>query len=230
MPRFNSVVAPTITAALLLMSLTSAPSAISPTELEDELLGNATLIFQRAVDDRAAAIPASVLMRAYAIAVFPHMVKDEARYLGEGVMSVRGANPSYWTPPAVIALEGAIPLDLESRTVDFVLVAQTRRGLDYLIADRFVSPVVFPIEPGPLGRDTRARLNADLLGYMQFGNYFAGVTIGDWTISELKPSNARLYGRPYSTAEIVRGAGFFHLPPAARAWREAVLDYFREMS
>jgi lipid-binding SYLF domain-containing protein len=230
MPRFNSLVAPVLTAAFLLMSLSSAPSAISPTVLEDELLGDATLVFQRAVGDRAAAIPASVLMRAYAMAVFPHMVKDEARYVGEGVMSARGANPSYWTPPAVIELEGAIPLDLESRTVDFVLVAQTRRGLDYLIEERFVSAVIVPIEPGPLGRDTRVRLNADLLGYMQFGNYFAGVTIADWAIRELKPFNARLYGRPYSTEEIVRGAGFFHLPPAARAWREAVLNYFREMS
>ena len=230
MPRFNSVVAPVITAAFLLLSLSSAPSAIAPTQIEDELLQTATIVFQRAVDDRVAAIPASVLMKAYAIAVFPHMVKDDARYLGEGVMSARGANPSYWTPPAVIALEGAIPLDLESRTVDFILVAQTRRGLDYLSEERFVSPVVFPIEPGPLGRDTRVRHNADLLGYMQFGSYFAGVTIGDWTIRELRPSNARLYGLPYSTDEIVRGAGFFHLPPTARAWRDAIIDYYREMS
>jgi lipid-binding SYLF domain-containing protein len=230
MPRFNSVGAPAFTAAFALLSLSSAPSAIAPTHFEDELLHNATLVFQRAIDDRTAAIPASVLTRAYAIAVFPQMVKEEARYLGEGVMSARGANPFYWTPPAVIALEGAIPLDLEGRTVDFVLVAQTRRGLDDLIEERFVSPVVVPIEPGPLGRDPRVRLNADLLGYMQFGNYFAGVTIGDWTIRELKPFNARLYGRPYSTEEIVRGSGFFHLPPTARAWRDTIVDYFREMS
>jgi lipid-binding SYLF domain-containing protein len=93
-----------------------------------------------------------------------------------------------------------------------------------------VSPVVPPIVPGTLGQDTRVRLDADLLGYMQAGDYFAGITIRDWTIREVRDANARLYGRPYSTDDIVRGAGFFHLPPAARSWRGAIAAYFREMS
>jgi lipid-binding SYLF domain-containing protein len=65
---------------------------------------------------------------------------------------------------------------------------------------------------------------------MQFGEYFAGVAIEDWEVSEQRSSNQALYGRPYSTEDILRGAGFFHLPKMARLWREAIADYFRAMS
>jgi lipid-binding SYLF domain-containing protein len=119
---------------------------------------------------------------------------------------------------------------LENDTLDFVLIALTARGLDHLSQARFVSPVIHPIHPGPVGQNTRALANADLLAYMQFGDYFAGVTIEDWMISEEKASNARLYGRPYATDEILRGDGFFHLPPAALLWRNALIAYFNRMT
>jgi lipid-binding SYLF domain-containing protein len=83
---------------------------------------------------------------------------------------------------------------------------------------------------GGLGHSTPTRINADLLAYMQFENYFAGVTVDDWIVQEIKASNAILYGRPYSTDDIVRGAGFFRVPTAARMWRDAIAGYFREMS
>ena len=158
------------------------------------------------------------------------MVLDGERFAGKGVMSARGATPTEWTPPAAIAVEGVIPLQLESPEADLILVAQTQRGLDYLMQARLANPVVPPIAAGVLGADTGGRLNADILAYMRFGNYLAGVTVSDWSIRELKADNAIRYGRPYSTEAIVRGAGFFHLPPAARAWRNAIAAYFREMS
>ena len=83
---------------------------------------------------------------------------------------------------------------------------------------------------GALGHNALARMDADLLAYIQFDNYFAGVTIDDWVVDDMTASNAALYGRPYSTDDIVRGAGFFHLPSSARKWREALAGYFRQMS
>ncbi len=83
---------------------------------------------------------------------------------------------------------------------------------------------------GGLGHERPLGVNADLVAYVQFDSYFAGVAVNDWIVQEMKASNARLYGRPYSTDEIVRGAGFFHLPQAARMWRDALASYFREMS
>jgi lipid-binding SYLF domain-containing protein len=211
------------------LSLNPSVTATSPISEEDELLRNATLVFSRAVDTPAAAIPAAVLIRASGIAVIPAATGQQNRYHGKGVLSARGARPDDWTPPAVIAFEGAIPFDLEAGPIDVVLVAQTRRGLDSLVQEGSSRQIARSIAPGALGHSAPA-INADVLAYMQFADYFAGVTVTDWITQEVKASNAILYGRPYSTDDIVRGAGFFHLPYAARMWRDTIADYFREMS
>jgi lipid-binding SYLF domain-containing protein len=212
------------------LSLAPTTSATSPASSEDELLRNATLVFEHAVETPAAAIPVDVLMRATAIAVIPAAVKDGTRFYGNGVVSARGARAVHWTPPAVFAFEGEIPLDLETGTADLILVAQTQRGLDYLLQDRVRSVATPSIAAGPLGHTTPMRINADLLAYMKIENYLAGVTIDGWVLHEMRESNAALYGRPYSTDDIVRGAGFFHARGAARRWRDALAAYFREMS
>jgi lipid-binding SYLF domain-containing protein len=211
------------------LSLAATTSATSPTSDEDELLRNATLVFEHAVETPAAAIPAAVLMRATAIAVIPAAVNDGTRFYGNGVVSARGARADYWTPPAVIAFEGAIPLDLETGAADFILVAQTQRGLDYFLEGRVRNTATHSAVAGPLGHST-PRINADLLAYMKFEKYLAGVTIDDWVLQEMKASNAVLYGRPYSTDDIVRGAGFFQNRGRVRMWRDALAAYFREMS
>ena len=210
------------------LSLTAGASATSPVSIEDELLQNATLVFSRAVQVPAAAIPAAVLMRATGIVVVPGAMKEGHRVRGKGVVSARGARPDVWTPPAVISVEGDIPLNLESSALDFVIVAQSRRGLDYLVQARHASD--HAIFAGALGHNAPPEMTADLLAYAQFGDYFAGVTIDRWVLQEMTASNEALYGRPYSTDDIVRGAGFFHLPPAARIWRNALAEYFRQMT
>ena len=53
------------------LSLTALVTATSPISEEDELLRNATLVFSRAVDTPAAAIPAAVLIRAIGHCGYP---------------------------------------------------------------------------------------------------------------------------------------------------------------
>lgn len=218
--------------ALAWLSLSVAASATSPGTPEDEMLRRATRVFARAVATPAAAIPAAVLMRATAVAVIPAAVKDGTRYRGIGVLSVRGARPDLWGPPAIVTLEGSIPLNLEPDVLDFVVVARTSRGADYLVQPH--SPIPAPrsmsMTAGSLGHTTPVQTDADLVAYVQFGDYFAGVTVENWTIREEPLLNEALYGRPYTTDDIVRRAGFFRLPSAAREWRDVIGDYFREMS
>ena len=127
---------PSITSILAGLSLAATTSATLPASHEDELLRNATIVFEHAVKTPASAIPAGVLMHATAIAVLPAAVQDGTRFYGDGVVSARGARPDYWTPPAVIAFEGAIPLNLETGRGDLILVAQKQRGLDYFLQGR----------------------------------------------------------------------------------------------
>jgi lipid-binding SYLF domain-containing protein len=209
---------------------TATTSATSPISDEDDLLRAATTVFARAVDSPVAAIPAAVLMRASAIAVIPAASRDGDRYHGRGVLSARGAWPDFWTPPAVIGFEGTVPLELEIDTMDVIVIAQTRVGLDSLVEDDFVMPVGRAIVAGALGHNAPVRINADLLGYMHFDGYLAGLTIENWSVRGMRESNMVLYGTPYSTDDVLRGRGFFRLPPAARMWRDAIAGYFRGMS
>ncbi len=212
------------------LALVPTTSATSPTSHEDELLRNATLVFGHAVETPAAAIPAAVLVGANAIAVIPAAVKDGNRYSGNGVVSARGARGDHWTPPAVIVFQGAIPLNLETGAADIILVARGQRGLDYFLYGPIGNTITHSIVAGPLGHDTPVRTDTDLLAYMKFGNYLAGVMIDDWAVHDIPASNAVLYGRAYSTDDIIRGAGFFHIRGAVRMWRDALAAYFREMS
>jgi lipid-binding SYLF domain-containing protein len=211
------------------LSLVATTSATSPASNEDTLLRTATLVFQHAAATPPAAIPVAVLRGATAIAVIPAAVTDGNRYYGDGVVSARGGRADSWTPPAVIAFQGAIPLDLDTGAADFILVAQTQRGLDYFIQGRVRNTATRAIA-GPLAHDTSVRINADLLAYIKIGHYVAGVTIDNCVLQDARESNAVLYGRPYSTDDIVRGAGFFHIAGPVRTWRNALAAYFREMS
>jgi lipid-binding SYLF domain-containing protein len=212
------------------LSLAAAPLAHSPTSPEDELLRDATLVFERATAVPNAAIPAHIMLRARGIFVIPAAERDGELYYGAGVFSAREGGLEEWTPPAIVAFQGAIPIELEVEILDFILLPMSGRGLNYLTQERYAAPLVNPIAAGPLGHDGQVRMNADVLGYLRFGEYFAGVTIDAWEITGMRSSNMQLYGRPYSTDEIVRGAGFFQLPGTARRFRQILTAYFREMS
>ena len=86
-----------ILSILVGLSLAATPSATSPRSHENELLRNATLVFEHVVETPAAAIPAAVLVRATAIAVIPAATKDGARFHGDGVVSARGGRADDWT-------------------------------------------------------------------------------------------------------------------------------------
>jgi lipid-binding SYLF domain-containing protein len=211
------------------LSVAAAPSPPASPSPEDELLRDATRVFEQAIGTPASAIPPSVMLRARGVLIVPAARRDGALYYGVGVFSAREGVIEEWSPPAVLAFQGAIPLELESPMVDFILLPMSPRGLNSLLQERFAAPIANPVVPGALGQDGRGQ-KADIVGYIRFAEYCAGVTIDDWEISALTSGNMQLYGRPYTTEDIVRGAGFFHVPKAGRRFRETLTDYFRNMS
>jgi lipid-binding SYLF domain-containing protein len=209
------------------LSMPSAPVAESPSP-ETELISNATLILQRAVDVPSAAIPASVMFRAKAVAVFPGAITDGAAYCGPGIVSARDDSSFEWTAPAGVTLQGSIPPRLDVDALDFVLVALTPGGVARLSGRATGSLGPYAVAQGPLEQNAGAVIDADLVGYMQFGDFFGGVMVSDFTINEMKGANARIYGHPYGTADVFRGG--FTVPVFAQAWRNALSRYFGEMS
>jgi lipid-binding SYLF domain-containing protein len=217
-----------LTGALLWLSIPStlAQTAESP---QVELIHNATLVFRRTVDAPAAAIPAALLQQAKAIAIFPRItVDEEGARGGPGIVSARGRGSRGWSAPAVVTFRGGIEPQFDLGPADFVFVALTQRGLRYLSQGEATLAEPNCISPGPVGQDTRVSMDADILAYIQFGSYFAGVTVGGWSLREAKDANASLYGKPYSTADVLQGG--FTVPAPAQEWRDAIASYFKEMS
>ncbi len=64
-----------------------------------------------------------------------------------------------------------------------------------------------------LGHDTRVPMNADVVADVQFADYFAGISVREWSIAEAPEANGRLYGTPYSNRRDRPRPGL--LPPAA---------------
>ena len=213
--------------ALVWLSATMTGATVEQS-FEDELLNDATLVFKGVATVMNPALPASVLLNARAIAVFPRAYRDGGLYYGTGVVSGQSGLDG-WSPPAIVTFQGALPVTLESDVVDFVFVAHSARGVDYLTQARYMAPVWDTIAAGPVANSVHLT-KADIVAYMRFSTYVAGVTIADWEFAEVRASNERLYGHPYSTNEIFRTAGFFHLPKSARAWRDALAAYFRNAS
>lgn len=213
-----------------LLSLSAAPLTQTSTAPDGDLFHHATTVLQRALNVPESAIPAATMSRARAIAVFPKVWKDESIYFGTGVLSARGGLRDAWTPPAIVAIQGRLPIELEVEAIDLILIALTPNGLNYLTRDRYASPVLWPIHPGTLGRNSRPARDADLVAYMTFANFFAGVTIEDWEITALTERNKSLYGYPYSTFDLAYDTDRASLPSGARDFVGTLMTYFRRES
>lgn len=213
---------------LMVVALAVSSLATIPQLFEEQLLHRATAVLQHVLDAPRPAIPQDVLARARAVVVLPAVAgglsPDRALKMA-GVLSARGATLEHWSPPALVELRGRLAI---VDAADVILIAQTARGLDALMAEGEGLLGSVGIAPGPLSDGERNK--ADLLAYVRFDNYFGGVAIDEWSIESSNDGNAALYGKGYSTEAVVRGQGFFQLRPAARAWREMLADLFRQAS
>jgi len=182
-------------------------------------------VFRRVLDTPSPAIPSSIMDRARALVVVPGARAEGRTYYGLAVLAVAETDGGRWAPPAITAFRGSIPMEIPSTKVDFVVIALSATGTDRLTRSNMV-PVAQQLDAGPLEEDAREALDADLVGYMQFGDYFAGVPIDDWTLITMRGANEELYGRPYTTIDLLH-RGLLTVPVAARPWQQAIDDYFR---
>lgn len=179
-----------ITLILLLSSMPpwlSMSPRLSASVVPDEILRNAQLILRRTLEVPSTAIPAQVMVRARAIVVVPGARTDGEMYYGLGVMNTREDDPLRWTPLNVINFRGTIPVDLDAANADFILVALTPEG-EASLTQGLPLPGSVRIHPGPLGEAWSEGLDADVVGYMAFADYFGGITIDNCT---LVPMNGR---------------------------------------
>lgn len=166
------------------------------------------------------AIPRTVLERAEAIAVFPSVKKAGfvvGGQWGRGVISVRGTD-GQWSAPAFLRLAGgSFGAQIGAQEVDLVLVIMNKRGVDNLLRNEFKIGGEASATAGPVGREAGAstdiQMRAEILSYSRSRGLFAGATINGASIAEDKDANARFYGQPLGSRDVVGGK--VSAPPAA---------------
>ncbi|RPI54375.1 MAG: hypothetical protein EHM55_10985 [Acidobacteria bacterium] len=200
-------------ASLVLVTLSLlvfAPRAHAQSDQADRIR-EARTVFDEIMNAPDRAIPASVLEKAEAIAIFPSTLKGGfifGGHRGRGVVSVRSQESGAWSPPAFLTLTGAsFGAQIGGQAVDVVLVIMNRRGLENLLRNQFKIGGDASVAVGPVGRTAEAatdvQLRAEILSYSRARGLFAGVSLNGSSIREDRDSNEEFYGQPFRTRQVV---------------------------
>jgi lipid-binding SYLF domain-containing protein len=199
------------TSALVLLGLLTLAAATRAQSDQADRVREAATVFGEIMSAEDKAIPASVLGKAEAIAVFPSTVKGGfifGAHRGHGVISARDSKNGGWSAPAFLTLTGgSFGAQIGGQAVDIVLVIMNRRGLERLVENQFKIGADASVAGGPVGRyaeaSTDVQLRAEILSYSRTRGLFAGVTVQGSTVRQDSDSNQAFYSRPLRTRQIV---------------------------
>ena len=202
------------TAALaMVLFLTYLPGQTNAAQDEtpDKRLQRSAETLRQITSARDGGIPVKLLGKAECIVIVPDMKK--AAFLvggeyGRGFASCRV--PGSWSAPAPVRLTGgSLGVQLGADSSDIVLLVMNARGMERLLSDKFALGVDVNVAAGPVGRDananTDALMRAEILAWSRSRGVFAGVALKGTIVEHDVAEAKRLYGRPWSNREIIRG-------------------------
>lgn len=158
-------------------------------------------------------IPADLLSKCAAVAVFPYVLKGGffvgARF-GKGVVVAHDPKTGTWKTPAFFTVGGgSFGFQFGAQAIDLILVIMNKRGLEGLLNDRFTLGGDAAVAAGPIGRavsaDTDISLKAGIFSYSRSKGLFAGVALKGTVIAPDKQANKTYYGGPVNVEEILLG-------------------------
>jgi lipid-binding SYLF domain-containing protein len=198
-----------ILAFLIVLAVASLMTAQE--ETPDKRLRNSAATFHEIMSAPDRAIPRNLLERAQCIIIVPGMKK--AAFLvggeyGRGFASCR--TPGSWSSPAPVRLTGgSFGVQLGADSADIILMLMSQHGMERFLSDKFSIGADLAAAAGPLGRDATAdtdvMMKAEIIGYSRTRGVFAGVSLNGTVVEPDKAEATRLYGRPWSNREILRG-------------------------
>jgi lipid-binding SYLF domain-containing protein len=196
---------------LVVASLSTFSWAGTAREDADNRLNASAQVLHEIMDAPDKGIPQEVLEHAKCVAVVPNMLKGGfvlGGSHGKGVATCRNANG--WSAPAFFTVGGGsagFQIGLEG--VDLVMIIQTEKGMQKLIASKFQIGADASAAAGPVGRhasaDTDWKLETEILTYSRAKGAFAGITLNGVSIRRDDDSTKAEYGRKVSTAAVLGG-------------------------
>jgi lipid-binding SYLF domain-containing protein len=216
--------------SILVFGMAAAAALGSKESGVETRLQDAAQVFQEVMSTPDKAIPQSLLDKAECVIVVPGMIKAALGVGGEygrGFASCR-TGASSWGPPTAIRLTGgSFGLQLGVQATDLVMLVMNKRGFERLLTDKFTIGGEASAAAGPVGRtataDTDALMNAEILSWSRSRGAFAGVSLNGTVVQVDKTENAKLYGKPLTSKEILEGKRA--IPESARVLT-AVLEKY----
>src|SRR5688572_23928619 len=198
----------TSTSALIAIFVIGVPIIASAQSDEADRIKEAGVILGEIMAAPDKAIPASVLEKAEAIAVFPSTITIVGAQRGKGIISVRDRTKGTWSSPAFLTLTGgSVGFQIGGQAVDIILVVQNRRGLENLLQNQFEIGGEAAATAGPVGRDAAAstdiQLRAEILSYSRSRGLFAGISLKGAAVRQDQDSNQKFYGSRFRTRDVV---------------------------
>jgi len=177
-------------------------------------------------------IPADLLKKAKAVAVFPNVIKGAFIVGGQGgkglIVHKRGNS---WGAPALFKLGGgSLGFQIGGSSTDVVMLFMTEDSVKNLMEDKFEIGGEASAAAGPVGRtakaSTDAQLQAEILSYSRSKGLFAGISLSGVVISPDNDANQALYG--HNAKDILNGTAInppLLVPPATMPFQQAVARY-----
>ena len=185
-----------------------------------ERLDKSAKIFSEIMSTPDKGIPQDLLSRAECVIILPDLKKAAFVVGGEygrGFAECRKSGGTGWGAPEAVRMEGgSVGFQIGGSNTDVVMLVMNRHGMDKLMQDKFTLGADASIAAGPVGRtanaNTDVKMSAEILAWSRSKGLFAGVSLNGATMRPDKDENAKLYGRPLSSHDILMGDV---APPAA---------------
>ena len=195
------------TVTLVISALIATAPAAAATR-EENRVADAADVLDQLLRIPEQTIPATLLSRAYAVAIVPNVVKvgfGIGARRGKGILVVRQDDNS-WSNPAFIALTGgSVGWQIGAQSTDVILVFKTRRGVDGIANGKLTLGADASIAAGPVGRHTSAatdiRFQAEVVSYSRSRGLFAGVALEGSGVTMDRKANAAFYSDSGMTPE-----------------------------
>jgi lipid-binding SYLF domain-containing protein len=199
-----------VAVAVVLAALGPAATAARAQGPEWSRVTAATLVLDEIAIRNQKDLPPMVLRSAYAVAIFPEVIKAGFVFggrVGHGVILIRGAEG--WSNPAFATIGGAsFGAQIGVQATDLVLVFKNRRSLEGFLRNKGKATlgVNGSAALGAIGRHAEAdagiMFKSEIVALSRNRGLFAGASIAGSAITFDARANARFYGRPIAPNEI----------------------------
>ena len=199
-----------------------------------ERVGSASEVMREVmrIDDKS--IPREILKNAWAVVVFPGVIKGAFIIGGQGGKGVvvRKLQDGSWSAPAFLNITGAsFGAQIGGQKIDYILVVRNDSGLKGLLEDKFEMGGEASVAAGPVGRaaaaSTNAKLTAGILTYSRTQGLFAGVSLKGAIISQDNDMNMSIYSKSAKGLLIDSVTPWSAAPEELQEFPKTVAEYAR---